>query len=159
MYYAPCWQRGEKRLLPKRRVTREEKQTEKRMGSMSGLIVKKGQQRYMSSLCSDNTERSKSQRNNFKRVTLKAWRGKDEAGKQPLPNQKPVLRYRSRCRSVRWGEGSLGTKQEIKQHHAALYYQLMYVRAHRACEEGKCTLLRMRKRWKQWDRVIGHLPA
>ena len=50
VYYAPFWQHDEGRLLPKRRITKGEKQTEKRMGNVSGLIVKKGQQRYTSSL-------------------------------------------------------------------------------------------------------------
>ena len=49
VYYTPFWQHDERRLLPKRRITRGEKQTEKGIGNVSGLIVKKGQQRYTSS--------------------------------------------------------------------------------------------------------------
>lgn len=63
VYYAPFWQHDEGKLLPKRRITRGEKQTEKRIGNVSGLIVKKGQQRYTCPpcLCSDSIEWSKSQ--------------------------------------------------------------------------------------------------
>lgn len=64
VYFAPFWQHDEGRLLPKRRITRGEKQTKKkRIRNVSGLIVKKGQQRYTCppGLCSDNTEWSESQ--------------------------------------------------------------------------------------------------
>lgn len=50
VHYAPFWQHDEWRLLPKRRITTEEKQTEKRIGNVSGLTVKKGRTRYTSSL-------------------------------------------------------------------------------------------------------------
>lgn len=51
VYYAPFWQHDEGRLLPKRRITRGEKQTEKRIGNVSGLTCEeRSAEVHMSSL-------------------------------------------------------------------------------------------------------------